>query len=165
MAGEDGDLIAWVVRGSLEAAAWSVEQLRDFFQRRSNGLTPAAAPVEVPSSMYEIPASGSIDPNWYIQLAARHQKHDAYMLTLTKTASTVAANVRITGNVRISEPLRFIGDTEWPGEFPTMEPKTFVVLSPGIFGEFTPKFTIGWDGFDGVRREAEFPLPGRFGMW
>ena len=169
MAGEDGDPIAWTVRGALEAGKWSVEQLRDYFQRRTSVIdgppNSTAAAVEVPPTMYEIPPTSAIDPNWFIQFFARRNDPDAYMLTLTKTASAVAANVRLSGTVMISTPLRFIGDSEWPGEFPTMDPKTFVVLSPGLFGEFTPEFIIEWDGADGVHREATFPMPGRFGMW
>lgn len=169
MAGEDGDPIAWTVRGALEAGKWSVEQLRDYFQRRTSVIdghpNSTAAAVEVPPTMYEIPPTSAIDPSWFIQFYARRKDPDAYMLTLTKTASAVAANVRLSGTVMISAPLRFIGDSEWPGEFPAMDPKTFVVLSPGLFGEFTPEFVIEWDGADGVRRQATFHMPGRFGMW
>lgn len=166
MAGEEFDLIQWAVRGTLEAGKWSLEQVRDWIQKKTSTVNmPAEQQLEMPSTMYEIPPTGAVDPNWYVQLYMKRRDPDAYMLTLTKTADAVAANVRVTGYVRLGEPLRFIGNTEWPGEFPTMDPQTFVVLSPGLFGELTPMITIEWDGHDGVRREAEFPVPGRFGMW
>ncbi len=166
MAGEDFDPIAWAVRGSLEAGKWSLEQLRDHFQKKTSTVEiPAAQQLETPSTMYEIPPTGAIDPNWYVQLYMKRRNPDAYMLTLTKTADAVAANVRVYGQVRFGEPLRFIGNTEWPGEFATMDPHTFVVLSPGWFGDLTPTITIEWDGIDAVRRDADFPLPGRFGSW
>jgi hypothetical protein len=147
MAGEDFDLIEWTVRGSLDAAKWTIEQIAA--RRRESSLVT------------ETPPRGSLNPNWFLAVTEKHSTGKAYRLTLTKTASAVASNVRVESTGFTS--LRFIGDTEWPGEFPTMEPRQFVAADPGFFGEFAPEVTVYWTDIEGSDREETLPVSARFG--
>jgi hypothetical protein len=156
--GIDLELVQWVTRTAVDVVDKALTQYR---QWRTSDVASEGEEAEA-SNLDGDGVAAVVNPNWYVTITHKRERPSAYRLALIKTSSASVSNVAVASGRSFTQ-LRFIGDTEWPGSFPTMEPVSFVILDPGLFGEFNPVIEIFWDDVTGERLHDSWTLPGRFG--